>query len=144
MRLVAPDRPQDEHQSVPFPHKQLKDDETTASESDSGDDEDEEEEEDCITVGSHSVVSFAATLVTEIFERPRTSRDEKKELYYSRSEIYTFRKERNDPLVRFGEETQVFEYEKEGDKGELYYNESDFKRFLEDFVASVNASRAAR
>ena len=97
---------------------------------------------------SEACVSFAEPLVTRVYERPITTLAEKHVLFYSDLEYRSFRrdyfesKQRSDSLVQFDDDlvTEVHEYSIEGRKEDLFYNDDDLQRFLDEFVASLNNS----
>ena len=85
---------------------------------------------------STASVNFAEPLVTHVYERPLTTRQEKRVLFYSEREYRQFRYEYiygvepRDSVVRFSPEvvTQVHEYQGAVDKDTLYYSEKDLQR----------------
>jgi hypothetical protein len=86
-----------------------------------------------------SSVTFAEPLVSDVFFRPATSREEKHLLYYCDRDFREFRKEYQscgkreprDSVVSFSETivTGVHLYPPVEDKSALYYSESDLKRY---------------
>jgi hypothetical protein len=96
------------------------------------------ESSSCSSASSLSV-TFAEPLVSDVFIRPTTSREEKHLLYYCdrdfrefRREYYSCgRREPRDSVVSFSESivTDVHLYAPVEDKSVLYYTESDLKRY---------------
>ena len=81
---------------------------------------------------SHApTVRFAVPPVTEIYERPFTTREERRELFYTNSEYREFRRDAfySQCTVRFHEDvvTQVLEIPPPEDPSVLYYSESDLQ-----------------
>lgn len=95
-------------------------------------------------------VSFAAPLVTQVFERPMTTCAEKRDLYYSAADYKEFRYdlihggEPRDKVVKFQPSvvTVVHTYSVSVNKDVLYYSESDLQSFLDDFIVSLNEPSA--
>jgi len=93
-----------------------------------------------------SSVSFAKQLVTEVYERPRTTATEKRALYYSHNDFASFRHDLihgvpdRDTVVKFPVNmvTEVHRYSAPVNKESLYYTESDLQSFLDDFIDSLN------
>jgi hypothetical protein len=95
-------------------------------------------------------VTFADPLVTCVYLRPTTTIKEKSDLYYSDADFRTFRRDfyfsrqtrPRDSVVSFSETvvTDIHTYACPADKDAMYYSESDLKRFLDEFVSSLNAS----
>jgi hypothetical protein len=93
-------------------------------------------------------VTFADQLVSNVYSRPKTLREEKRALFYCDADYRFFRKdfllngnrESRESVVKFKEEivSDVHVYQCEVDSSSLYYSESDLKRFLDEFVASLN------
>jgi len=104
----------------------LKEDDETASTVSSFDD----------SFTSTASVSFAEPLVTHIHVRPLTTRQEKRDLFYSDRDFRQFRYEYlygvepRDSVVRFSNEvvTQVHVYPGPVNKETLYYSEKDLQR----------------
>ena len=88
---------------------------------------------------SSGSVTFAKPLVTDVFIRPATSRDEKARLFYCDRDYREFRKEYymygkrepRDAVVSFSDTivTDVHEFAQVEDKSILYYSEADLKRY---------------
>jgi len=95
-------------------------------------------------------VSFCEPLVTEVHYRPKTSRQDKSTLFYTDHEYREFRREyslygkygRDGVVVSFTDNvvTAVHTYPKPKQPSDLYYSESDLKRFLNEFVESLTAA----
>jgi hypothetical protein len=89
---------------------------------------------------SSGSVTFAEPLVTDVFIRPSTPREEKARLFYCDRDYREFRKEYymygkrepRDAVVSFSDKivTDVHEYAQVEDKSILYYSESDLKRYV--------------
>ena len=81
-----------------------------------------------------SSVTFSYPLVTEIYARPRTTPEEKSQLFYKDSEYRQFRHEyiygrRQRKRVDFSMNPPgVWAYEAQGEKSSLYYNQADLQR----------------
>lgn len=88
---------------------------------------------------SSGAVTFANPLVTDVFLRPVTTREDKARLYYCDRDYREFRREYHlcgkreprDSVVCFCETvvSEVFEYAAIEEKELLYYSESDLKRY---------------
>lgn len=88
---------------------------------------------------SSGSVTFAEPLVTDVFIRPATPREEKARLFYGDRDYREFRKEYymygkrepRDAVVSFADTivTDVHEYAQVEDKSILYYSETDLKRY---------------
>jgi hypothetical protein len=92
-----------------------------------------------------SSVTFAEPVVTAIYTRCVTTSDEKHALYYCDRDFREFRRQylhrKKTCLVQFpisSVVTCVHEYPYPETTETLYYTESDLKRFLDDFVSSLN------
>ncbi|GKY91963.1 hypothetical protein MPSEU_000167900 [Mayamaea pseudoterrestris] len=95
-------------------------------------------------------VSFADPIVTDVFVRPTTTWDEKNDLYYNDNEFRSFRRDYHlkrqgksrETVVCFKEVlvTNVHTYACTAEKDDMFYSESDLKRFLDDFVASLHGN----
>ena len=87
------------------------------------------DDESFSTTGSG--VSFAAPLVTAVYERPTTSADEKRELYYTESEYREFKRNyffrKPDVQIHDRVVTEVWEIPVPEEPSELYYSESDLQ-----------------
>jgi len=108
--------------------------------------EDEEDDGTVITttsscsssLGRAPGVTFAEPLVTHVHTRPKTSRQEKKFLFYTDREYRTFRREYSlcggreprDSVVQFSDElvSEYHVYPMHQEKDQLYYSECDLKR----------------
>lgn len=85
---------------------------------------------------STSSVSFVEPLVTEVYFRPRTTYEEKQQLFYTEREYRAFRREYylygrqepRDPIVQFSDNISVHVYKASAEKDRLYYSEADLKR----------------
>jgi len=85
---------------------------------------------------SSTSVTFAEPLVTHVFERPRTNREEKRVLHYADYEYRQFRRDyiegvrHRDPVVKFKENlvTNVHVYPQLEENEALFYSESDLQR----------------
>jgi len=98
-------------------------------------------------------VSFADSIVTEVRFRPATTPEERKTMFYCDADYREFRKEfymwgrrePRDPVVSFSDDvvSDVHVYPAPANLEEirstLYYTESDLKRFLAEFVESLNS-----
>lgn len=88
------------------------------------------DDESFSTTGSGGV-SFAAPLVTAVYERPTTSAEEKRELYYTESEYREFKRNyffrKPDVQIHDRVVTDVWEIPVPEEPSELYYSESDLQ-----------------
>jgi hypothetical protein len=83
-----------------------------------------------------NTVSFANPLVTDVFERPRTTPEEKRDLYYTEVEYREFRydcmygREPRERVVKFEPKivSQVHTYTTPVNKDTLFYSESDLQK----------------
>jgi hypothetical protein len=99
-------------------------------------------------------VSFAGELVTEVYVRPVTTLQEKRELYYTERDYRRFRQEyfmeqacnARPRAVSFAPKmvTNVHSYSVGADRDNLYYSNDDLQRFLDDFLSSLNKPWRAR
>jgi hypothetical protein len=129
-----------------------KDDDDTVSTMYSIDEEESFSSSSSSSCSSALSVSFADPLVTHVYERPSTTLAEKFVLYYAdleyrkfkRDYVHTKRSRSGGPTVHFSDDlvSSVHEYDagSEGTKDDLFYNDSDLQRFLDEFVASLNDS----
>ena len=102
------------------------------------------------TCSSMSTVSFAPSVVSEVRYRPRTSPEEKSDLFYTEAEYRQFRRDfltgRRGRLVKFSARivTNVFTYPDPAasadSKDAMFYSEADLQRFLDEFVSSLNGT----
>lgn len=115
------------------------DDETASTLSESDDSSSAESLAPCVT--------FATPLVTDVFTRPATERQDKELLYYSDYDYRQFRIDfrnsllrRRTPSVTFatGLVTQVHELPFVENKHEIYYSSAELKNFLEAFILSLD------
>jgi len=83
------------------------------------------------TTAESSFVTFAAPLVTATYERPTTSPDEKKALYYTDAEYRQFKRayfyRTPDVQIHDNVVTDVWEIPVPEEPSELYYTESDLQ-----------------
>lgn len=93
-----------------------------------------------------SCVSFAPQVVTAVYLRPFTDKDEKEALYYSDHDYRQFRVDfrRNlytkEPAVRFFPPvvSHVHFLPAIENKDDVYYSSADLKQFLEEFILSLD------
>lgn len=94
-------------------------------------------------------VSFASTLVTEVYTRPRTTQDEKYYLHYSEHEYMDFKisyatgKDRTRKVgfaLDLVSEVEYVPARSEASRADLYYSEMELQCFLDEFVQSLNSS----
>lgn len=91
-----------------------------------------------------SCVTFADCIVSEVFERPATTAEEKSELFYSDRDYQRFRREyfhqrdERPRAVRFAGVSNIFVYPTNAPRDALYYSDKDLQRFLDEFVSSLN------
>ena len=90
---------------------------------------------DSSLVSRGASVTFSCQLVTEIHTRPRTTADEKVQLFYTDSDYRQFRHEyfygrRPQKRVNFSTNlvSGVWAYETQGENSALYYNQDDLQR----------------
>ena len=102
------------------------------------------EDESSISSSAINGVTFADTLVSAVYERPRTSPTERREMFYSASDYRLFRmdfysgKPPKDLAVKFCVTPTIHEYESPANHDELYYSENDLQKFLDDFLKSLH------
>lgn len=94
-------------------------------------------------------VTFAAPLVTEVYLRPCTPRNERHYLYYNETDFRRFRMEYRESLrrkrstVTFSSCVVSHELPAVDNKEEVYYSSTELKQFLEDFILSLDDKHAS-
>lgn len=89
-------------------------------------------------------VRFAQPVVTAVYLRPATDRREKGDLYYNENDYRQFRLDfrqslyRKEPTVTFNDTPQVHTLPVVDNKDEIYYSPAELKKFLEDFILSLD------
>lgn len=93
-----------------------------------------------------SCVTFAPEVVTAVYLRPFTERDEKEALYYGDEDYRQFRMDfrrslyTKQPVVRFSSPvvSHVHVLPAVENKDYVYYSSADLKQFLEEFILSLD------
>ncbi|CAB9527826.1 expressed unknown protein [Seminavis robusta] len=97
-----------------------------------------------------SCVTFATPLVTATYLRPVTDKREKEVLYYQDADYRQFRMEyrqslmRRRPSVTFSSNvvSQIHKLPAVENKDEVYYSSAELKRFLEEFIISLDQKQS--
>lgn len=104
--------------------------------------DEEEDEDECDT----RIVTFSEQLVTAVYTRPRTTKNEKYFLHYTEHDYVDFKVEfmtgrSRNRKVSFSVEDEIHSISHFPSKKErqlLYYSEQELQHFLDEFVQSLN------